>query len=112
MFKARPCYGFASHARTMTVNKVNLNMDGFSDILQQRQNGLGAPMECGGSVQYSSLVGPCPTVAAIGFVMNFDGIPDELEQPQISYAAPIQYAVTSSLTPSRLCRSILLTPPN
>ena len=59
MFKARPFYGFASHALTMTVNGVNLNMDGFSDILQQRQNGLGAPMEYGGS---GALRQPCGTV--------------------------------------------------
>ena len=35
-----------------------------------------------------------------GVVMNFDGIPAELEQPQISYAAPAQHtapAVTFSL---------------
>ena len=49
-------------------------------------------------MQYGSLVGPVPTMAATGVVMNVDGIPDELEQTQISYAAPMQYAVTFSLT--------------
>ena len=45
MLKAQPYYGFDYHAPTMTVNGVNLNVDGFSDILQQRQSGLDAPME-------------------------------------------------------------------
>ena len=36
MFKARPYYSFASHAPTMTVNGVYLNMDGFSDCNKGR----------------------------------------------------------------------------
>ena len=44
MFKAQPRCGLASHAPTMTVNEVDLNMDGIPDILQRTQICLVAPM--------------------------------------------------------------------
>ena len=39
MFQAQPHYGFASHTPTMTVDGVDLNMDGVSDIPGVRRIG-------------------------------------------------------------------------
>ena len=78
------------------------------DVLQQLQIGFGAPsqhgvpVQNGASVQYGApqnYAAQAPTMTVTGVDMNRDGIPDVLQQPQISYAAPVQQAapaVTSS----------------
>ena len=71
------------------------------DVLQQLQIGFGAPRQHGVPVQYGATVqygapqnyaAQAPTMTVTGVDMNRDGIPDVLQQPQISYAAPAQQA--------------------
>ena len=71
------------------------------DVLQQLQIGFGAPRQHGVPVQYGASVPfgapqnyatQTPTMTVTGVDMNRDGIPDVLQQPQISYAAPAQQA--------------------
>ena len=71
------------------------------DVLQQLQIGFGEPRQHGVPVQYGAsaqygapqnYAAQAPTMTVTGVDMNRDGIPDVLQQPQISYAAPVQQA--------------------
>ena len=58
--------------------------------------GYGAPAQYGAPVQYGVPVSyGAATMTVTNVDLNRDNIPDVLQQPQVSYAAPVQFSASA-----------------